>query len=151
MIKIIDNYITPQQCDSIINLWDDTNVMTVNDNVYHFSGVDLIPHLKKVIDIIPEIESCDFKKLRIQLIDESIVQVKTKHRHKNNYSFVIFLNNNYSGGRLIFDEISIPPKIGTMVYFTKEESHKVENCIGARFTLVGFLHNKLFETKMTLI
>ena len=151
MIKIIDNYITPQQCDSVINLWDDINVMHVNDNIYHFFGVDLIPYLKKVIDIIPKFERCDFKKLRIQRTDESIVQVKTKHAHKNNYSFVIFLNNNYTGGKLIFDEISITPKIGTIVYFTKEESHKVENCIGARFTLVGFLHNKLFETKMTLI
>lgn len=151
MIKIIDNYISPQQCSSIVNLWDEINVMNVNDNTYRFFGIDLIPHLKKVIDIIPKLESCDFKKLRIQRIDESIEQVKTKHKHINNYSFVIFLNNNYSGGKLIFDEISITPKIGTIVYFTKEESHKVDNCIGTRFTLVGFLHNKLFETKMTLI
>ena len=53
MIKIIDNYITPQQCESIINLWDDVNVINVNDNIYRFFGIDLIPNLKKVIDIIP--------------------------------------------------------------------------------------------------
>ena len=94
MIKIIDNYISPRQCSSIVNLWDEINVMNVNDNIYRFFGIDLIPHLKKVIEIIPKLESCDFKKLRIQRTDESIVQVKTKHKHINNYSFVIFLNNN---------------------------------------------------------
>jgi hypothetical protein len=151
MIKIIDNYLTSIQCESITSLWDSSNVINITDDIYRFYGIDLIPHLKKVIGIIPKFKSCNFKKLRIQCTDESIIQVKTKHTHLNNYSFVIFLNSNYSGGRLIFDKIVVTPKIGSMVYFTKEESHRVENCDSARFTLVGFLHNKLFETKMTLI
>lgn len=151
MIKIIENYLTSTQCQSIISLWDAGNVNSVDDNIYRFSGVDLLPHLNKVIEIVTEFQSCDFKKLRIQLVDDSTVQVETKHYHSNNYSFIIFLNDNYTGGKLIFDNESITPKVGTMVYFTKEEAHKVENCIGARFTLVGFLHNKLFETNKTLI
>jgi len=151
MIKIIDNYLTPIQCESITSLWDSSNVINITDDIYRFYGIDLIPHLKKVTGIIPKFKSCNFKKLRIQRTDESIVQVETKHTHLNNYSFVICLNDNYSGGRLIFDKISVTPKIGSMVYFTKEEPHRVENCVSARFTLVGFLHNKLFETKMTLI
>ena len=151
MIKIIDNYITPQQCESIINLWDNSNVINVNDNIYHFFGVDLIPHLKKVINIIPEFENCDFKKIRIQHTDESTIQVKTTHKHINPYSFVIFLNENFSGGELVFNKISIRPKTGTMVYFNKNEAHKVENCIGKRMTLVGFLHYDLFKIKKTTL
>lgn len=151
MIKIIDNYITPQQCESIINLWDDVNVMNVNDNIYRFFGIDLIPNLKKVIDIIPEFTNCYFKKFRIQCTDETIKQIKTTHKHINPYSFVIFLNENFSGGELVFNQMAITPKTGTMVYFTKDEAHRVENCIGKRITLVGFLHYDLFKIKKTTL
>jgi hypothetical protein len=151
MITIIDDYISKTQCNSILNLWDNTNVISIYDNIYHFNGFDLIPHLKKVIDIIPEFIKCDFKKFRIQYTDENIEQVKTTHLHINRYSFVIFLNDDYTGGELIFNELIVKPKIGTMVYFTGDEPHRVENCINKRFTLVGFLNNNLFKSKNTTI
>jgi hypothetical protein len=154
MIEIINNYLTPTQCNSIMKLWNGPDVINTNDNIYHFLGFNLIPHLEKVIDIIPEFVDCDLYKFRIQCTDETITQVKHGHFHTNRYSFVIFLNNNFSGGELIFDEITITPTIGTMVYFTADESHRVADCIGKRFTLVGFLKNDLFKTKripLTLI
>ena len=121
MIKIIDNYLTYTQCQHIINLWNDDNTMIVSDGIYHFYGFNLIPHLKKVINIIPELSKCNFKKFRIQYTDEDIIQVANTHTHLNPYSFVIFLNDNFNGGELIFNEITITPKIGTMVYFTGDE------------------------------
>ena len=147
MIKIINDYLTKEQCNSIMNLWDGANVINIDDNIYHFFGFSLMHDLEKVIDIIPKFVDCNFKKFRIQFTDETITQVKHTHVHVNRYSFVIFLNDNFSGGELIFNEITITPKIGTMVYFTGDEPHRVEDCIGKRFTLVGFLHNDLFKTK----
>ena len=47
--------------------------------------------------------------------------------------------------------MTITPKTGTMVYFTKDEAHRVENCIGKRITLVGFLHYDLFKIKKTTL
>jgi hypothetical protein len=38
-----------------------------------------------------------------------------------------------------------------MVYFTGDEPHRVENTIGKRFTLVGFLHNDLFPNPKTML
>jgi hypothetical protein len=151
MITVLDNYISNTQCNSILNLWNTTDIISVNDNIYHFHGLNLIPHLKEVINIIPEFIKCNFKKFRIQCTDENIQQVKTTHFHINPHSFVIFLNDEYTGGELVFNELIIKPKIGTMVYFTGEESHRVEDCIGKRFTLVGFLHNDLFKSKNTTI
>jgi len=151
MIKILHNYITKTQCDSIINLWSDNTITNVDDGIYHFYGFNLIPHTKSVIDIIPEFQQCDFKKFRIQYTDETITQVPTTHVHINRYSFIIFLNDEFEGGELVFNEMRIKPTIGTMVYFTGDEPHRVENCIGKRFTLVGFLNNDIFQTPKTMI
>ncbi len=151
MIKILNNYITKTQCDSIINLWNDNTITNVDDGIYHFYGFNLIPHMESVIDIIPEFQQCDFKKFRIQYTDETIRQVPTTHVHINRYSFVIFLNDEFEGGELIFNEMRIKPTIGTMVYFTGDEPHRVENTIGKRFTLVGFLHNDLFPNPKTML
>ena len=152
MIKILHNYITKPQCDSIINLWHgDTDVINVNDGVYHFYGFNLIPHMESVIDIIPEFQQCDFKKFRIQYTDETITQVPTTHVHINRYSFVIFLNDEFEGGELVFNEMRIKPTIGTMVYFTGDEPHRVENAIGKRYTLVGFLNNAIFQTPKKML
>jgi hypothetical protein len=151
MVKIINNYLTHIQCERIINLWNDNNTINVSYGIYHFYGFDLIPYLKKVVNIIPELSKCNFKKFRIQYTDETIEQVKTTHTHINTYSFIIFLNDNFKGGELVFNELIVKPKIGTMVYFTGDEAHKVQDCIGKRFTLVGFLHNDLFKIKNTIL
>lgn len=151
MIKIINDYLTKEQCNSIINLWDSTNVMNINDNIYHFLGFDLIPNLEEVIDIIPGFVDCNFKKFRIQCNNETIIQVKNTHIHINPYSFVIFLNDNFTGGDLLFNNVSISPKTGTMVYFTGDEAHRVTDCVGERYTLVGFLHTDLFKKNNTTL
>lgn len=145
MIKTIDDYLSNIQCNSIINMWDENCIIDINnDNVYHYLGMCLMPHLKKINEIIPEFIKCYFKKFRIQCVDENIQQIKIPHSHINGYSFVIFLNDNFEGGELIFDNLIVKPKMGTMVYFTGNEQHRVENCVGKRWTLVGFLHNNLF-------
>ena len=151
MINVVDNYISNTQCNSILKLWNTTDVISVHDGIYHFCGLNLIPHLEKVTNIIPGFINCDFKKFRIQYTDETIEQVKRTHFHINPYSFVIFLNDGYTGGELVFNELIIKPKIGTMVYFTGEESHRVEDCVGKRFTLVGFLHNDIYKSKNTTL
>jgi hypothetical protein len=34
-----------------------------------------------------------------------------------------------------------------MIYFSGEEIHKVNNCIGNRYTLVGFMNNNPMNVK----
>ena len=60
MITILNNYISNTQCNSILNLWDNTNVISIYDNIYHFHGLNLIPHLEKVTNIIPQFIKCNF-------------------------------------------------------------------------------------------
>jgi hypothetical protein len=146
MIKVIDNYLTNSQCYSVIQLWDESKITNVSDNVYRCSAFDLMNNLDEITKIIPDFSKCNFKNFRLQCVDENIEQIEVSHIHKNYWSFVIFLNDSFTGGKLIFDNnTTITPKIGTMVYFTGDEAHKVENCIGKRWTLVGFLHNSLFK------
>lgn len=150
MIRIVDNYLTNEQCYFIIKLWDEFNVTNVNDNVYKCFTFDLMNKLDEINEIAPKLKIADFKKFRLQYVDETIEQIKLGHIHKNYWSFVIFLNDSFSGGELVFDNnTTIIPKIGTMVYFTGDERHRVENCIGKRWTLVGFLNNGLLEIEKT--
>ena len=34
-----------------------------------------------------------------------------------------------------------------MVYFTGDETHRVNNCVGDRYTLTGFMHNNAMNVK----
>lgn len=88
-----------------------------------------------------------FKKFRVQMLNKSINQSITPHRHVNPWSFVIFLNENFTGGEIIFDSVQYKPKTGDMVYFSGEENHKVNNSIENRYTLVGFMHNNPMNIK----
>jgi hypothetical protein len=88
-----------------------------------------------------------FKKFRVQVLNESINQSIIPHRHVNPWSFIIFLNDNFTGGEVIFDNTEYKPKIGEMIYFSGEEIHKVNNCIGNRYTLVGFMNNNPMNVK----
>jgi len=151
MIEVRENWISKEGITQILQLWDESGMETMLDGIYHYYGMDLIPHLQRMEEIIPQLKGGRFVKFRIQLTDETIHQVPKTHQHQNPYSFVLFLNEGFEGGELVFNHTTIKPKVGTMVYFTGEEGHRVENTIGKRYTLVGFLKNDIFETKPTII
>lgn len=75
------------------------------------------------------------------MTNETIDQVETPHGHSNPWSFVIFLNDNFSRGEIIFGNKVFYPTKGDMIYFSGNERHSVKNCVGNRYTLVGFMSN----------
>jgi hypothetical protein len=146
MIRFIDNFLNNEQITHVLSLWDDKVFYKVNDEIYRFKGIDLLPIIDKLN--VPEILKSrkSYNSLRIQLVDESINQVEYYHAHTEPYSFSIFLNEEFNGGELVFlDKEPIKPKKGTMVYFTGDERHRVESTFGNRFTLIGFLREDLFN------
>jgi hypothetical protein len=91
-------------------------------------------------------DKCEFEIFRIQMVNNDINQSHHFHIHPNNpYSFIIFLNDNFTGGEVEFENNQkIIPSEGTMIYFTSDEPHRVLNCVSERYTLIGFLKNNMF-------
>lgn len=81
------------------------------------------------------------------MVNETIKQIETFHGHVNPWSFIIFLNEDFIGGEVIFGCKEYKPKTGDMIYFSGDEQHKVNDCIGDRYTLVGFMHNNPLSIK----
>ncbi len=153
MIIYIPNFLNNSECEYYINLFKSNDVefmewiQTYNkfgdDDVLKFYYLDLTEN-KFETDKFP---NYIFKKLRIQMVNDSIDQCKSPHTHVNPWSFVIFLNENFTGGELIFDTVEYKPKTGDMAYFSGEERHKLNNCIGDRYTLIGGMLNNPLNIK----
>lgn len=143
MIVYYENFLNSFECEYFVNLYKIDNDQYCDDDIYKFYFINLIGR-----ELMTEkFSTFIFKKFRVQMLNESINQSITPHRHVNPWSFIIFLNDNFAGGEVIFDNISYTPKTGDMIYFSGEESHKVNNCIGNRYTLVGFMHNNPMNVK----
>jgi hypothetical protein len=137
MITHYPNFLNQDECNYLINLFKNGNSTYYIDKVLNFYHVDILG-----MDLgTDKFSKFVFKKLWIQMYDESINQFTTFHRHYNPWSFVAFLNQNFSGGELVFSDMEYKPNTGDMIYFSPDEYHKVNNCIGIRYTLVGFMYN----------
>ncbi len=92
-----------------------------------------------------KINQADFgRRLNIQLIDENLKVLEKHHTHIAPYSFVLFLNDDFEGGELVFDNIVIKPIKNMIVYFTGELGHHVKPVTkGERYTLVGFTYSEI--------
>lgn len=147
MISIYKNFIDDKTSSNLIEIYqkrlDDTFI--VNDNVYNFNGLKLLK------DEINFTKNWDCSVLRIQKIDINTKIVKNYHIHKNEYSIVLFLNDNFDGGELIFPNITIKPLKNMLVYFTGDEPHYVNNTNGDRYTLVSFLNSPITFFKNKII
>jgi hypothetical protein len=95
------------------------------------------------------------RRLNIQLIDETLKVLEKHHTHITPFSFVLFLNDNFVGGELVFDDITIKPKKNMLTYFSGDLGHHVKPVkSGERYTLVGFTHSEInfekFSNRNTL-
>ena len=149
MIQIIQNVITDNEIKELINYYNENikNIVTSNDHVYRFNGISIIDNLKN-FSFTKKLNYNNFDRIRIQHVDSNIEMIELAHTHVTPYCFVIFLNDEFDGGELIFDNIIFKPKIGQLVYFTGNESHFVNNVLsGNRYTLIGFCEDGGIDLK----
>lgn len=154
MIKTYRNFITDQECDELILFFESNKQLilpVLNDNLYHYNGIDILNKINDFSFTKRFLKSNNIDRLRIQHVDNQIRVVEKPHGHFLPYSFVIFLNDNFEGGELIFNNIKITPQKGQLVYFTGDEIHNVNSVLnGDRYTLVSFLTSdiKIVDSKL---
>ena len=143
MIKYVTSFLNKEEIEYFIEIFHNENTKYHNDKIYKFYYVDLINLELK----IQKFSDFNFKKFIIQMLNETINQIELAHKHDNPWSFIIFLNENFEGGEVIFEGVEYKPKKGDMIYFSGEEYHRVNNCVGDRYTLVGFMSNNPLTVK----
>ena len=137
MISYIENFLDEEECSFFITLFKHGKIDEWVDNVYSFSSINLLN-----LDLhFSKFSSCNFQRFRVQRVNENTKVVNSLHLHYVNCSFIIFLNDEFEGGELVFEDRTFSPKTGDMVYFSGKAAHKVNKTIGDRYTLVGFVNN----------
>ena len=136
MIKYINSFLTNDECEYFTTLFD-SNYSFNDDEVYKFYYINLMS--KEII--IDKFKNFNFTKFRVQMVNETIDQINKPHGHLKPWSFIVFLNEDFTGGEVVFDDKVFVPKKGDMIYFTGDELHSVNNCVGNRYTLIGFMTN----------
>jgi hypothetical protein len=139
MIEIYDNLLTNEDSEELIRYYNDniTTEFTNFNEVYSFKAVNLVNY--ENLGFHKKIQIYDPLFIRVQLVDQTVPLVEKMHVHIYNWTFVAFLNDDYVGGELIIDNITIKPKKNSLVVFTGNLRHRVTKTEqGKRFTLVSF-------------
>lgn len=153
MISIYNEIFTYDECNQLTEWYDNSSDLVVrnfDDNIYHFDGIDIIEKIEFFSITKKLLKKGEVDRLRIQRVGIDTPTVNTPHSHITPYSFIIFLNDDFEGGELVFNNITIKPKIGQVVYFTGNELHYVKKVHNKfRYTLVCFLKSHIDIPKST--
>lgn len=147
MIIYEDNFLNHSEINHLFHIWDNNkNASIFSEYVISFYYIDLMKY--NHLDLTP-IHNNAFKrklvhKMRLQKYDETFSQIKEYHGHEDIYNYIIFLNDDFTGGELEFENgIIIKPKKGSLVYFNNNEKHRVLPCIGERYVFTSLGDNEL--------
>ena len=138
-IEIIDNFLTKDFCNQLINTFKKYK----NDYV-KFNNRYLIYLNKYTNDsLFKETISKYYKKDKtiktIQIVSWEIGESHPLHNDERyyNYTTITYLNENYLGGRTVVNNIEIEPKIGKYIGFDSKEMHMVTELMsGERYVLI---------------
>lgn len=154
MIKTYRNFITDKECDELISFFKSNRELILpilNDNLYHYNGISILDRVNEFSFTKRVLKFNNVSTLRIQHVNNQIKVVEKPHGHLLPYSFVVFLNDDFEGGELIFDNITVKPRKKQLMYFTGDETHNINSVTeGDRYTLVAFLTSDMpiFESKL---
>lgn len=136
MIQIVDQFINEEEINYILSNWDEENKKYCN-GLIRFYFTDFLENKVDLLNINEgSFSAVKFDKIWLQRYDQEIDQISDFHGHRNIYNYILYLNDGYSGGKIEFKNgVSLKPKKGMLVYFDHNELHRVEKCVGTRFTL----------------
>jgi len=140
MILYDDSFLTNEEIKFILDKWNDSLVQ-FSKVAIHFYFIDFVKHKIKINELHNgEFSKVNFEKIRLQKYNSSFNQIVEYHGHENHHNYILFLNDDFIGGELEFENgLVINPKRGALVYFNNHERHRVLPCKGDRyvFTLLG--------------
>ena len=140
MIAVQDNYLTHNEINHLMDLWNE-NIALFTEPIISFYSIDLMTNDFDISSIQNNVfDRKYFHKMRLQKYNETFTQIKDFHEHENFNNYIMFLNDDFKGGELEFENgLIITPKAGSLVYFNNNERHRVHDCIGDRyiFTALG--------------
>jgi hypothetical protein len=143
MIEIYNNFISDNECNELLEYYDDNiekERSTVN-NVYSFKSVDIQNYNQLLLS--KKLKINNPKVLRIQKIDNTFETTPNTHRHNILWTYLIFLSDNFEGGNLIIENMNIVPRKNQLIVFSGHLNHKVENVLsGERYTFICFDNKK---------
>jgi trehalose utilization protein len=145
MITEIKNFLTKEESEWYIDWYkENTNQIfrETNQFVTNYEGIEVdrnIPSFPLFKKISPKV--MDF--LRIQKTDKNVIPNEIPHTHPTPYNFVIFLNEGFEGGNLVFETGEVfKPKVGTMIFFEGGDGHYPTPVIeGERWVIACFLNS----------
>lgn len=144
MIEIYDNFCTDVESNELMEFYlnnKDKEFLNI-DSVYSFKMLELNNFIYESFEISKKLDLKDSKTIRIQLIDDNLLVNDYMHKHSIVWSYVLFLNEEFGGGELIFENIQIKPKKNQLIVFSGDLPHKVNKVVGNRYTLVSFSNVK---------
>ena len=166
MIVHKNNIISDIEIDSLYEIWFNPNIE--HGKTEYKYALELID-LKQRYDLLNINYIFDLKRYRmffLQCIDvnhNNALYSKRYHNHRNTWTYVLYLNDNYDGGELEFESGEIiKPKKGDLIYFSPNEFHRVltpynfkekyfidkenkSHLLDKRYSLVGFMNTNVFD------
>ena len=179
MIKVIENFLTEEECSQIIKSNETqlkhTNLVTeTNHTPYNTSKRECLSTYTDVDNLkerVTSIVSQDYQDLKINnpvaKLPFELLKYETGHhfewhsdvvnkkRTREILTCIIFLNNQYKGGNLLIKEENvthiIPKSIGTLCIFPSKYIHKVTKIEkGQRYTICCWYHKKFQHKKLAI-
>lgn len=144
MILYQENFFDQTEIEYMLGLWNE-NESLFSDYVISFYYINFMTNDLDLTPIQNGIfERKKFHKMRLQKYNESFKQIDEYHGHENIHNYIVFLNEDFTGGELEFENgLLVKPKKGSLVYFNNDEKHRVKDCIGDRYIFTALGDNEI--------
>jgi hypothetical protein len=155
MIQIFTDYILESETKEFIEFCENNiNKLTHKESNYWYKGIDILPNIEEFSFLKRiNLKKASPKILRIHRLDEHTIFSEKPHIDSGKAgTLTIFLNDEFTGGELCFNNSIITPKKNQVLYFTPEEKHSVKMVTkGIRYTLICFMDEPISFIKKSLV
>lgn len=143
MLRVYNNFVNKTEADELIEYYR-SNInreYLTEDEIYNFKGVVIQDYNSLLVS--KKLKLYTPKVIRIQLVNSTFKTTDYAHTHRIPWSYVLFLNDSFTGGELIMENITIKPKKYQLIVFPGSVKHRVNQVTeGERYTLVSFTYDE---------